>query len=352
MSDCVIIINTDRTIQFMNKAAEENFGFCKERNCKDMIGIEESCKDCILPTFLCEEITNEEYTETRNIRNTEYEIVTAPLLNPDGTKSVIKVFRDITERKKLEDEIIQAKVRIETLNESERFKTELLSMVSHELRTPLSVIKGNISALLGRKKWSEVEKTEFLKDINQETDYLTRLVAKLLDMSRLEVGGMQLEKDWYQVSEILEWVDGTLKTIIKRHNIEVSIPDDLPPVYADRVRIGQVLVDFCENAAKYSDEGSTITIEAKLSDDSIVISVTDTGTGIDLDDIERVFDRFYRTRGKNSSELGIGLGLSICRGIIEIHGGKIWVQSQLGKGSKFSFELPLGEREGIYIRPG
>jgi len=347
MSDCVIIMNSDRTLQFMNMAAEENFGSCKERTCQDVPRTEKSCKDCMLPTFFSEEMTDEEYTETRNIRNREYEIVTAPLLNHDGTRSLIKVFRDITKQKELEEEIIRAKVRIEILNESEQFKTELLSMVSHELRTPLSVIKGNITALLGRKKWSEVEQRDFLSDINQETDYLTRLVAKLLDMSRLEAGGMQMEKDWYQISEIIEWADATLKTIVKRHNIEVLIPDDLPPVYMDRVRIGQVLEDFCENAARYSDEGSTISIEAGLYDDSIVISVTDTGTGIDLEDIDKVFDRFYRTRSKNSPELGIGLGLSICRGIIETHGGKIWVESQLGKGTKFSFELPTGEREGV-----
>ena len=352
MSDCLVVINADRTIQFMSSGAEENFGSCKERTCQDMLGKEESCKDCMLPTFFSEEITNEEYVETRNIGNREFEITTAPMLNPDGTRSVIKVFRDITEQKKLEEEITQAKVRIETLNESELLKTELLSMVCHELRTPLSVIKGNITALLGREKWSEVERRDFLSDINQETDYLTRLVAKLLDMSRLEAGGMQMEKDWYDVSEIVEWADATLKTIVKRHSVEVSIPDDLPPVYVDRVRIGQVLVDLCENAARYSDEGSIITIEAELSDDSIVMSVTDTGTGIDLEDIEYVFDRFYRTRSRNSPELGIGLGLSICRGIVETHGGKIWVQSQVREGSKFSFELPLGEREGVYIKPG
>lgn len=351
MSDCVIIIDADRSVRFMNHAAEKNFGTWKENICQDVLGLED-CADCQIDAIVGNEENLQKYTETRKIRDKEYEIATAPLLNPDGTRSVIKVFRDITERKRLEEEIIQAKVRIETLHESERLKTELLSMVSHELRTPLSVIKGNITALLGRKKWTPAEQRDFLGDINQETDYLTKLVANLLDMSRIETGGMQLAEDWYQVSEILEWVDGALKRVTRQHNLRFSIPDDLPLIYVDRIRIGQVLVNFCENAARYSEEGSTITIEAERSEDSIVMSVIDTGTGIALEDLHRVFDRFYRARAGEKSESGIGLGLSICRGIVETHGGRIWVESEIGKGSKFSFELPIGEREAISIRPG
>jgi signal transduction histidine kinase len=351
MSDCVIIINADRTVHFMNHAAEECFGYWGDKTCQDVLGMEE-CANCPIPAIFDDEGTHNKYTETRKIWGKEYEIAAAPLLNPDGTRSIIKVFRDITERKKLEEEIIQSKVRIETLRGSERLKTELLSMVSHELRTPLSVIKGNISALLGRKKWNEAEQRDFLRDIDQETDYLTRLVANLLDMSRLEVGAMQLDKDWYHISEILEWIEGALNTITKKHTIQVSIPSDFPLVYVDRVRIGQVLMNLCENAVKNSAEGSVITITGELSDNSIIISVSDTGKGIELEDLERIFDRFYRSGSKNNEEFGIGLGLSICSGIIETHGGRIWVQSQVGKGSKFGFELPLGDRNAVVIKPG
>lgn len=352
MSDCVIIINADRTIQFMNHAAERNFGHCENKRCSEVFGTDKECEDCVIRDILSGNESSERYTENRQIENREYELVSAPLLNPDGTKSIIKVFRDVTERNRLEEEIIQAKVNIESLHESERLKTELLSMVSHELRTPLSVIKGNITSLLRRKKWNIQEQRDFLEDINQETDYLTRLVANLLDMSRLEVGGMQLEKDWYHVSEILECADGALRAIIKKHRIRTLIPDDLPLIFVDRVRIAQVLVNFCENAVKYSDEGSTISIEATLSGESVVMSVTDTGKGIGLENLEKVFDRFYRVADKSGPESGIGLGLSICRGIIETHGGKIWVQSEVGKGSTFSFELPIAEKEGIGIESG
>ena len=346
MSDCVMIVNTDRTIQFMNNAARKNFninGINSGEKCWNALGREEECTDCLIPSVFDDDEKSPRYIGNMNIGDKEYEVATAPLLYPDGSRSIIHVFRDITERKRLEEEIIQAKYKIEALHQSERLKTELLSMVSHELRTPLAVIKGYITTLLrSGKKWGEGEKRDFLTDINQETDYLARLVGNLLDMSRLEAGAMELEKDWYHVSEILEWADRSLGAIIKRHKIKDSIPSDLPLVYVDRIRIGQVLVNLCENAAKYSEEGSQITLEAEFSGESVMVSVTDKGEGISPDSLDKVFDRFYRAGDNNDSKSGIGLGLSICRGIIEAHGGEIWVQSEVGKGSKFSFYLPIG----------
>ena len=350
MSDCVMIINADRTVQFMNHAAEICFGSRDVKKCWEILGFYKKCNDCLINSIITDSGVNQRYIENKNIRDKEYEVVAAPLLNPDGSKSVIQVFRDITERKRLEEEIIQAKVRIETLHQSERLKTDLLSMVSHELRTPLSIIKGYITTLLGQKNWSEEEKRDFLIDIDQETDYLTRLVANLLDMSRLEAGALELDKDWYHVSEILEWVDGMLRANAKHHNMRISIQPDLPLVFVDRVRIGQVLVNLCENAVKYSEEGSDIIIEAELSRESVVLSVTDEGNGIALEDLEKIFDRFYRISNGQYSQSGIGLGLSICRGIVETHGGRIWVQSEVGKGSKFSFELPITKKESSIVK--
>ncbi len=352
MSDCVTIINADKTIQFMNHAAEKSFGPHDDKKCWELFGMDEECLDCTVMNFFIENGENQSYTESRIIGDKEYEVAAAPLLNPDGSKSIIKVFRDITERKRLEKEIIQAKVRIETLNQSERLKTDLLSMVSHELRTPLSVVKGYITTLLGQKKWSEEEKRDFLIDIDQETDYLNRLVANLLDMSRLEAGALELQKDWYDVSEILEWADAALKRNIKSHHIEVRIKPGLPLVFVDRVRIGQVLINMCENAAKYSAVGSNIIIDIGSSDGAVVMSVIDEGDGITLENLESVFDRFYRIGDHYRTESGIGLGLSICRGIVEAHGGIIWVQSEVGKGSVFSFELPVNEKEDSMMKTG
>jgi len=351
MSDCVMIVDTNRTIQFMNSAAETNFGGNGEKKCWKALGKEERCPDCPVQRTPGAGEVSPKNIGNRNIGDMEYEVATAPLLNPDGSVSIIEVFRDITERKRLEEEIIQAKVKIEALGQSERLKTDLLSMVSHELRTPLAVIKGYTSTFLRNlKEWSKEEERDFLLDIDHEADYLARLVGNLLDMSRLESGAMTLEKDWYQISEVLEWADRALGAVTRGHKVRVLIPSGLPDIFVDRIRIGQVLINLCENAAKYSKDGSQITIEAELTGDSVVISIADKGAGISPQSLDKVFDRFYRVAGDYGSEAGIGLGLSICRGIVEAHYGKIWVGSEVGKGSKFSFSLPIEEKESSRLR--
>ena len=157
---------------------------------------------------------------------------------------------------------------------------------------------------------------------------------------------MKLEKDNYQISEILDSVSSRLASLTEHHQLQVLIPSGLPSVFVDQMRIGQVLTNLVENATKYSSEGSPITIEAQLTGDQINVSVTDRGQGIAPELLGRVFDRFYQAESiVTGRKSGTGLGLSICRGILEAHGGKIWVESEVGKGSKFSFSLPVGKGE-------
>lgn len=351
MSDCVMIVDTNQTIQFVNHAAETNFCVDVKKKCWKALGKEKMCPDCpVQGTFHGSKIRPKNIGN-RNIGDREYEVATGPLLNPDGSVSVIGVFRDITERKRLEEEIIQAKVKIETLRQSEQLKTDLLSMISHELRTPLAIIKGYTSSFLrSSKEWSVEDERDAFIDIDHETDYLAKLVGNLLDMSRLESGAMKLEKDWYQVSEILEWAEKELGAVTRDHKLRVLMPSDMPDIFVDRIRVGQVLVNLCENAARYSSKGRQITIEAELAGDSVVISVGDEGEGISPRKLDKVFDRFYRVDSNNNPKAGIGLGLSICRGIVEAHCGEIWVESKVGKGSKFSFSLPIGEKESSRLR--
>ncbi len=351
MSDCVMIVDANQTIQFMNNTAETTFCGKEKGKCWKALGEEKKCRVCPVQDTLSKGNVRPRNIGNRKIGEKEYEVATAPLLNPDGSISMIQVFRDITERKRLEEEIIQVKVKIEALKQSERLKTDLLSMISHELRTPLAIIKGYTSSFLRNStEWSKEEERDFFQDIDHEADYLARLVSNLLDMSHLESGAMKLEKDWYQVSEILEWSDRSLREVTRDHEVRVELPVDLPDVLVDRIRVGQVLVNLCENATKYSEKGSQIVISAELSGDSIVISVTDRGEGISPQEMERVFDRFYRVAGEYDSKAGIGLGLSICRGIVEEHYGEIWAESKVGKGSKFSFSLPIEEKESSRLR--
>jgi two-component system sensor histidine kinase KdpD len=165
-------------------------------------------------------------------------------------------------------------------------------------------------------------------------------------MSRLEAGALRLTKGNYHISEILDSVSSRLASLTEHHRLEVIVPSGLSPVFVDEMRIGQVPANLVENATKYSPEGSEITVEAQLDEDQITVSVTDRGEGIAPELLDRVFDRFYQAESiVTGRKSGTGLGLSICRGIIEAHGGRIWVESKLREGSKFSFSLPMGRRE-------
>ncbi len=341
MSDGVMIVSRDYRIQFANRAAVEGFGANRGEVCWNALG-KEKCPNCPMQSYL--RGSKEGYHYATNIGDRHYDVVAAPLLNPDGSLSIIEVLRDVTEKERMEGEIIQGKAKIEALCHSEQLKTELLSMVSHELRTPLTAIKGFATTLLRPGvKWRQEEQRDFLQSINQETDRLTRLVSNLLDMSRFEAGVLSLARDSYQISEILDSVGSTLAAITKHHKLRVVIPAGLPPVFVDETRIGQVLINLVENAAKYSREGSQITVGAEPSANMVIISVTDRGDGIASELQDRVFDRFYQGNGiAIGRRNGVGLGLSICRAIVRAHGGEIWVESEVGKGSKFSLGLPKG----------
>jgi PAS domain S-box-containing protein len=251
----------------------------------------------------------------------------------------LAIQRDITELKLAEAKTLE----IETLKQLNKTKNELLANVSHELRTPLASIKGFIETLLETDvKWSRKQQMDFLQCANQETDHLTLLIGDLLDMSRLDSGKFNLVKQPYSVSAVLEAGHSRMETITSKHQLVVKLDPDLPTAWLDKMRIAQVVTNLVENAAKFSPEGSPILIEAKTDQNNLVISVADQGFGMEPSVISKLFDRFYQAQQVVSGNAhGTGLGLSICRAIVEAHGGKIRVESQVGKGSKFSFTLPL-----------
>jgi two-component system, OmpR family, sensor histidine kinase KdpD len=234
-------------------------------------------------------------------------------------------------------------VELESLKKISQAKSDLLTNVSHELRTPLTSIKGYIETLIEPDvEWSRQQQLDFLKFADKEADHLTLLINDLLDMSRIDSGKLNLDKRLYQVSEILDSVSGVLSVICAKHNLKISPLHVLPPLLADKVRIAQVITNLVENATKFSAEGSQILIEPELKPGKVIISVQDNGIGMPPEVVARLFDSFYQSyqvvAGKTK---GTGLGLAICKGIVEAHRGKIWVESEQGKGSKFSFSLPV-----------
>jgi two-component system sensor histidine kinase KdpD len=230
------------------------------------------------------------------------------------------------------------------LRELDTMRTEFLANVSHELRTPLAVIKGSANSLLQPDViFDDSTRQEFLQSIDRDADTLTRLVDDLLMMSRLEADALVLSRKPHRLAKVVDYVRDRLEKLTVRHQLIIDIPENLPPVNIDEGRIGEVLTNLVENAAKYSNDNTRITIQADYNDREVTVSVADEGIGIPPELHHKIFDRFFQGNGhKNGRRRGTGLGLAICQGIIEAHDGRIWVESEPENGSRFSFTLPTG----------
>jgi len=241
--------------------------------------------------------------------------------------------------------------------ESDRLKSALLSSVSHDLRTPLAGIKAAASSLLEEDvQWSDDDRRAFAAEINSEADRLTRLVSNLLDLSRIEAGVLRPTKDWEDVAALMDRVVTRLRPRLAAHPITCSVDEDLPLVELDAVQMEQVLTNLIENAGKYSPAGSPIIVGAHLrvQDDlsrRLRLTVQDRGPGIPLAERDRIFDKFYRLSGTPKGVSGTGMGLAIVKGLVEAHGGRVWVESAPGTGSNFVVELPIGRQVPGQVGP-
>jgi two-component system sensor histidine kinase KdpD len=251
------------------------------------------------------------------------------------------------ERGRLSEEAAKAAV----LAESDQLKSALLAAVSHDLRTPLAVTKACVTSLLDESVvWTDDEREDFLRSIDEETDRLTLLVSNLLDLSRIEGGVLRPDKEWYDVAELIGDVTARLTVRTKQtgHTLRTDVEDDLPLVHFDYVEIAQVLMNLGENALKYTPPESEVVISAKQFGKAIEISVQDNGPGIPLKELPYIFDKFHRAELTRRVP-GAGIGLAISKGIVDAHGGKIWVESEFGKGAKFRFTLPIEEQISLEV---
>jgi PAS domain S-box-containing protein len=240
------------------------------------------------------------------------------------------LFRDVTREKELD-----------------QMKNQLLSIVSHELRTPLAAIKGFTTTLLRDDvRWDEATQRDFLKIIEEETDRLGELIDSLLDMSQIEAGALRVEKEPVQLRNLVREAKDRAARRTEAHWFVMDLPAELPRVWGDPRRIRQVLNNLLENAIKYSPNGGQITITCEVEGDHVVVSVADQGKGIPADYADKIFERFFQVDAASTRKTGgSGLGLSIAKGIVTAHGGKIWVESQPGQGSVFRFTLPIVKEE-------
>jgi two-component system, OmpR family, sensor histidine kinase KdpD len=221
--------------------------------------------------------------------------------------------------------------------EAEQLRSSLLSSVSHDLRTPLAVITGTATTLTDARLDPAV-RADLAETIVQEAGRLERLVRNLLDVTRVEGGALRVEKEWQPVEEVVGAALANAETVLGARPVSTNLPQELVAPF-DAVLVHQVLVNLLENAAKYTASASPIEISASRADGAIEIGVADRGPGVPPGDETRIFDKFYRAeKGKGG---GVGLGLTICKGIVTAHGGRIWAENRAGGGAAFRFTLPL-----------
>jgi two-component system sensor histidine kinase KdpD len=228
--------------------------------------------------------------------------------------------------------------------EHERLRSALLDSVAHEFRTPLTSIKASVTTLLSGSILDESGRRDLLTVIDEETDRLNRLVGEASEMAQLDAGMFKLDLHPHAIQEAIEPAVLDAKAVLDGHPVEIVASDTLPKVRMDLPRIREVLMHLLENAGKYSGPGVPIKVTSEVQEDQLVTSVADRGSGIDSFEQSLIFDKFYRGRNQRYSAPGTGMGLAIAKVIVEAHGGKIGVVSQLGSGSVFSFALPLDKK--------
>ena len=247
----------------------------------------------------------------------------------------------------------------EALQQSEKLKSALLDAVTHDLRTPLASIKASITTLLDEIRTVNAgdlpitldrdSRVEMMEIIDEESDRLNRFISGLIDLARIEAGEMRLRRNWGAIDEIITASLDRARPLTREHKVEVKLETGLPLVRVDDRAVSEVVYTLIDNAVKYSSPGSRVRISASQGDDRMIrMSVADEGFGIPLDLRERVFDKFYRaTRGGQTTvPSGTGMGLAIAKGIVEAHGGKIWIESnEAGRGISVVFTLPIGDEE-------
>ncbi len=224
--------------------------------------------------------------------------------------------------------------------EAEALRSTLLSSVSHDLRTPLAAITGAATALMGKDiALSAHGRQELVRTIQEEAERLNQIIKNVLDMTRLEAKAITLKKEWQSIEEIVGVVLNRLSERLKGRQVNVNVPADLPLVPFDPLLIEQALMNLMDNAIKYTPEGAPIDLHARIDEDSLLFELADYGPGIPSGEEEKIFEKFVHGAGG-----GIGLGLAICKAIIQAHGGRIWAENRHGGGAVFMFTLPVGQQ--------
>jgi two-component system phosphate regulon sensor histidine kinase PhoR len=270
-----------------------------------------------------EELTGE--VEVGTVRRRNFSVTAAPV-RAAGANGAVMVLHDITELRRLE-----------------RVRRDFVANVSHEFKTPLTAIQGFAETLLSGALDDKANRKRFVEIIREHARRLARLTDDLLKLSRIEAGRLELEIRPVRVEALVGGCVETTRLNAQARGLEihVDLQKDAPAVRGDGAQLGEVLQNLLDNAVQYTSAGGKIEVKARSNGQGVTFTVTDTGIGIPESDLERIFERFYRVDAARSREAGgTGLGLAIARHIVEAHGGRIWVESAIGQGSRFHFSIP------------
>ena len=360
--DAIIEVNQDGRIVLLNRVTEKLFGYSRE----ELLG---KPVEILIP----DDLRGRHAEHRRNYWNSPatrpmgsglllqgkradgsefpVEISLSPVESEEGMR-VTAVIRDVTTRRQAEDRLRsvqetytrELEERNRLIERANRLKSEFLASMSHELRTPLHTIIG-FSELLGEELEGPLndKQKRFVRHIHKDSLHLLELINDVLDLSKIEAGKLELRREVFDVRAALDEVLASIRPHAEAKSQTLAIDlDDLPALEADRTRFKQILLNLLSNAVKFTPEQGSIRVEARLHGETVQFSVIDTGVGIPKEEQESVFDKFYQV-GQTTKGIreGTGLGLAITQRLVEEHGGKVWVVSQVGKGSRFSFTIPF-----------
>ncbi|MEH0019580.1 MAG: CHASE domain-containing protein [Desulfobacter sp.] len=257
----------------------------------------------------------------------------------DNTRYFVGAIKDITQQKDVEKKLTLAK---EAAEEAYRIKSEFMNTMSHELRTPLTIILGNIEEITDEEDMPDMEDiAEIARDCSKAGEMLMRLVNDILDLSKIEAGKMTLEKERMSSTELISDVVTTTRVLAENKGLELNVQGDETDIYIDPVRIKQVLFNLLSNAVKFTEQGS-VSVITRIQNDLLVMTVADTGQGMNAESLTYIFEPFRQVDGSSTRKVGgTGLGLAITKKLVELHGGTIRVESEVDKGSSFIIELPI-----------
>ena len=325
MAEGLVSFDSKGVVRVINMEAIELLGLEDD----DVVGVpaEEMAPDATVLEIIRTGLVGDSVAKTVTLGASTVLLHCTPLLSPaNNLRGAVLLLADVTEQRRIEDA-----------------QRRFIADASHEMRTPLAALKGILELLVDGAADDPTVRDDFLGTMQFEADRLGRLVADLLTLAQLEAGSLQLKITSESSADLLGSVASVMNTLAERAGVTlaVDLPDGDVRVLADRDRVVQVLLSFTDNALKHSPRGSTVRLRAQLRGDRVLLAVADEGSGIDAEELPRVFERFYRADAARSGGGGAGLGLAIAKEIVDAHGSSIEVHSQRGAGTTFGFELPV-----------